>query len=298
MIKSIKLKNFQSHKSTTLKLDKGINVIVGSSDSGKSSIRRAIQWVRKNRPTGTSMINHKGGTCTVRLSMLDGVAVKRIRGRTSNCYRLNGQKLMAMGTGSPEPVQKVLALDEINFQTQTDPPFMISESPIEVARMINRAADLWKIDTTQQNMAGRKREVEAEVKEIEHQLDQLHFELKPLKILKQQRKDFQKIEAKETKLRSILNQVESLTAGIELLEQLTTKIQIKQKVFKQKEEVIRHLSELANAEEKTARRFGSMKYVVQDLIKLKEEIEEKEQLLKELQKKTKIKLCPTCGKPL
>ena len=58
MIKQINIKNFQSHKSTQLKLDPGVNVIVGSSDSGKTAIIRAYLWVVDNRPLGNAFVSH------------------------------------------------------------------------------------------------------------------------------------------------------------------------------------------------------------------------------------------------
>ena len=38
MIKSIQLKNFQSHRDTTLRLSPGVNVIVGDPQNGKTAI--------------------------------------------------------------------------------------------------------------------------------------------------------------------------------------------------------------------------------------------------------------------
>ena len=52
MIKEINIKNFQSHDNTNLILDSGVNVIVGSSDSGKSAIIRALRWVTSCVPRG------------------------------------------------------------------------------------------------------------------------------------------------------------------------------------------------------------------------------------------------------
>ena len=44
MLKKLILKNFQSHSDSELEFDKGINVICGNSDSGKSSIIRSFIW--------------------------------------------------------------------------------------------------------------------------------------------------------------------------------------------------------------------------------------------------------------
>ena len=60
-MKSIKLKNYQGHKDSSLELHPGVNIITGTSDKGKSSIMRSIEWVRTNRPLGTEMIRELDG---------------------------------------------------------------------------------------------------------------------------------------------------------------------------------------------------------------------------------------------
>ena len=59
MIKSIQIKNIQSHKDTSLEFSPGINAIVGSSNNGKSAVLRALYWARYNRPLGTdTLLSH------------------------------------------------------------------------------------------------------------------------------------------------------------------------------------------------------------------------------------------------
>jgi len=52
MIKYLQIQNFQSHKDSLLEFDPGVNVIVGSSDSGKTAVIRALRWLVWNRPSG------------------------------------------------------------------------------------------------------------------------------------------------------------------------------------------------------------------------------------------------------
>jgi exonuclease SbcC len=57
MIDHVAIKNFQSHKNTNIDFQRnGVNVIVGTSDQGKSAILRAILWAVNNRPMGTDDI--------------------------------------------------------------------------------------------------------------------------------------------------------------------------------------------------------------------------------------------------
>lgn len=55
-VKSIDIENFQSHENTHIDFDMGLNIIIGESNNGKSSILRAMDWVVDNQPLGTDFI--------------------------------------------------------------------------------------------------------------------------------------------------------------------------------------------------------------------------------------------------
>jgi DNA repair protein SbcC/Rad50 len=44
-INKVRIENFQSHEDTLMEFHKGLNVITGPSDHGKSAVMRAIKWV-------------------------------------------------------------------------------------------------------------------------------------------------------------------------------------------------------------------------------------------------------------
>ena len=56
VISSLTLENFQSHKESKIVFDKGLTVIIGQTDQGKSAIIRALKWVLYNEPRGTDFI--------------------------------------------------------------------------------------------------------------------------------------------------------------------------------------------------------------------------------------------------
>ena len=47
-IKTVKIHDFQSHEDSFMEFEKGLNIIVGPSDSGKSAVIRAIKWALFN----------------------------------------------------------------------------------------------------------------------------------------------------------------------------------------------------------------------------------------------------------
>ena len=150
MLKSIRLVNFQGHKDTKIDFSDGDTVIIGSTDSGKSSVLRAIEWVRTNRPLGTSFIHKGESTCKVELEIVTKsgsiVTAVRERGPGVNSYTVDGEVLEAPGSGVPEKLQELLNVGELNVQTQLDPHFMILDTPGKVAQTINAVTHLEEAD--------------------------------------------------------------------------------------------------------------------------------------------------------
>ncbi len=175
MIKSIEIQNFQSHKDTHLEFDKGVNVIVGLSDSGKSAILRAIRWLITNRPTGDSIRSYWGGKTLVRM-YTDDAHIVRSKDK-ENEYILGDSHFKAFSTDVPKEIQDALNVSDINLQSQLDPHFLLSGSSGEVAQFFNRIAHLESIDTATSNINSAIRSLEQDIKyktsEIERQEEQL-----------------------------------------------------------------------------------------------------------------------------
>ena len=90
MLKKIKIKNFRSHELLDLEFHKGVNVIYGLGQSGKTNIIRAINWVVNNRPSGFNMHSHfaEDGKTSVELTFDNGV-VKLSKTSKLTTYSLN-----------------------------------------------------------------------------------------------------------------------------------------------------------------------------------------------------------------
>jgi len=160
MIKSVHLKNFQSHENSLLTFSDGVNVIVGPSDSGKSSILRAIRWVVENHPQGKELISHwSDGKSEVAL-ILDNRGIVRSRTKSKNQYQAKGQTFDKVGRDVPSEIAKDINLDpDINAQWQHDAPFLLSLSPSDVGRILNRVARLEDIDSSMSNINSLARKV-------------------------------------------------------------------------------------------------------------------------------------------
>ena len=186
MISKIELKNIQSHKDTTIELNPGINIIVGSSNNGKSTIMRAINWVTYNRPLGIDtlashwILDKKGNlkdTMSASIFTDDGYSVTRKRTKDENQYIINNgeeeSELNVVKSDVPDEVSDILNLSDVNIQKQMDSPFLLSETNGEVAKYFNKLVRLDIIDKVLSNAESKKRKLKSE---IEH--DESFLELK------------------------------------------------------------------------------------------------------------------------
>lgn len=147
MLVSISLENFQAHKQLKLAFTNGVNAITGLNDIGKSSVIRALRWVCLNQPRGTEgYIKHgeKRVTVTLEVRGPDGEIHTIVRSRTKskNTYALDGEEFAAFRGDVPEQIQRVLAMSDINFQSQNDSQFFVGWSASEANRYLLSLADL------------------------------------------------------------------------------------------------------------------------------------------------------------
>ena len=158
MISKVRIRNFQSHRNTELEFNKGLNVIIGPTDSGKTALIRALKWVITNRPGGDSFRSHWGGETEVGIT-IDGKAIARRKSNTENSYAMNENLFKAFGQDVPEEIQQALKMNEVNLQQQMDSPFLLSETPGAVALHFNKVAKLDVIDKALNNVQSNIREI-------------------------------------------------------------------------------------------------------------------------------------------
>ena len=204
MIKSVEINNFQSHARSTLEFSPGVNIIIGSSDSGKSAIIRALRWLVWNRPSGDAIKSSWGGSTSVSIQT-EMHQISRIKDKQDS-YLLthddgNDTEFKAIGTSVPEEISRILNINEINLQQQLDSPFLLSKSPGEVATHFNKVAKLDMIDKGVQNINSWIRALTSDIKyktgqkiDLEQQsltfahLEKLEIEIEVLEELEKQYK--------------------------------------------------------------------------------------------------------------
>ena len=144
MIESIRLQNHEAHKALSIQFTPQLNVIVGRTDAGKSSILRAISWVARHESLG-SRITHGESTLRVGIKTALG-SVVRFRSSEGYGYKAGGNTFLACAQNQPKEVADILQLTDINIQLQHDAPFLLGLTPGKLAEAINSVVDLSSID--------------------------------------------------------------------------------------------------------------------------------------------------------
>lgn len=189
MIKSLILKNFQAHKDSTIEFNKGVNVIIGPSDSGKSSIIRALRWVFENRPMGGNFKNWSAGkkdTVEARVNFEEGTFISLIRAGETNLYYTSLDEenpLEALKGAVPEEVQTLTNFAEYNLHKQHDNYFLLEETGGEIARKMNSLVGIAIIDKMFSNLKSRGDKANAEVKRLTSETARLEGEINSLQYL-------------------------------------------------------------------------------------------------------------------
>jgi len=302
MIKSLEINNFQSHKNTKLDFHHGVNAIIGPSDSGKTAILRALNWLTFNRPLGESFRSNWGGGTQVRLVVANGMgqaAVTRVKTDRENYYHqsVDNQRYEAIKTNFPERIKQLLKIEELNIQSQLDSPFLLhSISSGEIAKYLNEAVNLEVIDSSLANANSKIRQLGRDKISTEKCLADIEKQLDELDWLKEAEKELIKLEEIEIEFINNKKHIRELT---ELVSSHKTAEQSLQK-FSRIDELEKQLLELQQIEIDV----GSKRRLLFDLQNLITNIEtEKRKItdinywIEEKEKELKTimpKICPLC----
>ena len=290
MIKKIQIQNFQSHKETTLRLDPGVNIIVGTTDSGKTSILRALRWVIWNRPSGDDFRSWWGGNTSVEVIInernspepdKDFTSIIRSKSDKNNQYFLNGTDnvFKAIGTDVPQEVKDILNVSEVNLQRQLDSPFLLTETPGNVAKHFNKIAHLDIIDTSVSNISSWIRGINGEIKHQEKSLVELKEAKKKFKYLKDMEKDVLFLEEKKEEIDKLYNDLEKLSLLELKLSSNDQWIQIHTDeiaVEPELDDILSLFTKMKSLKEKQ----GTLYHIRVKLVKLKNAITEGKELIK------------------
>jgi len=219
MIEKIQIQNFQSHKRTKLEFDDGVNVIVGSSDCGKTAILRAINWVMTNKPSGDTFKSYWGGKTFVKIKMKDcGSSITRTKDKSNNSYAYNDEVYKAFGQSIPKEIEQELNFNNLNIQHQLESPFLFSKSSGEIAQYLNKTVGLDDIDNSAKTINSTARKNKTDLKYENETLDKLQESLLDFDDLEKMENDVGQLSLLENELyenKELLKELSNLVSEIE-----------------------------------------------------------------------------------
>ncbi|MFA5934986.1 MAG: AAA family ATPase [Candidatus Paceibacterota bacterium] len=236
MIQSIEISNFQSHKQTELIFDPGLNIIVGSSDAGKSAVLRALRWVIWNRPSGDSLRSYWGGKTSVKATFNNG-SIERSKDKAEEYIINDKTSLKAFGLSIPDEVSALHNLTEINVQGQMDSSYLLSSTPGEIAAHFNKVAGLDKIDRAQQNVEKEIRSLTSDIKYKTAEQEKLNTQLESFEYLEKYEIKLEILEEMETRKNNLSSRTAKFIKHFNSLVDLENEIEEASEILKHEEQV-------------------------------------------------------------
>lgn len=218
-IKQVKLINFQDHKETTVDFTEGVNLIVGSSDAGKSAILRAVNFVFQNDLRGNSFIRVGTTECSVTIMFSDGIEITRVKGTDVNNYILKDENeelhvFSKVASTVPEQIQKYLGnppLDDkkrpIAYADQMANLFLVDLNSSDLPRTLSELTGIQHLQTAAETLGKNARSYDRSIKERNDKIKKLNDDLVQYQYVD---KDYDSISTIQSELNNLSNTLENI----------------------------------------------------------------------------------------
>jgi exonuclease SbcC len=231
MIKSLKIKNFQSHKNSELDFHKGLNIISGSSGKGKTGLLRALKFNLQNNPSNES-IHSFWNTDTSTFVNIDNHTIERTKTKSKNYYKLDDETFTAIGRNVPEEIESIINMNNTNIQNQHDSHFLFSDTPGNVAKHFNKIANIDLIDVVTKNVKSGKTQVKRKIENLKENIKATKLELDRFKDLEYLEGQLEVLRNKENEFKSNQTTIKQIKTIIERMKELESKIKLLPKLNK------------------------------------------------------------------
>lgn len=253
MLKSLKIQNFQSHRITALDFCKGINVIVGKSQAGKTAILRALNWVVNNRPSGFAFKNssERAKMVKVELELDEGAVIALRKTSTAATYTLQTsdgkiKKYSKFSQNVPAEISETINMRDINFQEQLEGPFLVTSSAGAIAKVINRITNAEAVDAWVSQLTSEINETKKDWNRLDIEIFEIDEDLEKFSDLPQLQKNF-------SKLQTYHNQINNLSKKWDHIEKVVKSIKILDYEIDKLEKIVsieKHFNKAIEIEEK------------------------------------------------
>lgn len=226
-IKKVELHNFQSHEYTEMEFDRGLNVILGNSDVGKTAILRAIKWALYNEPKGDYFIRQGEKDVSCKVTFSNGVVVERLKTPSKNSYFLvdasgNEMRFEGFGIDVPKEITDVtnmykVSLDNSNNKTilniaeQLDGPFLLNDQASLRASAIGRLIGVNYVDDALRTVVRDNKRTNQEIVELIKNKENLKKQLDEFSYIKEYKEKFEKITRIRNKIKTLQDRLELIS---------------------------------------------------------------------------------------
>lgn len=180
----VQIKDYQIIKKMSLEFVPGLNVIVGPSNNGKSSILKAIKAATFTIP-GTSPIRFGQSNYTVGIQYNGHIIILQ-KGLKESVYVVDGEKYSKFGQTTPEIVANSLNIKELvlngnkeqlNFWDQMNYPFLLDKTGVEMFRFIVDSGENDKLSDVLKSMVSDRQNLNKTIDMIQGSINAVDLEI-------------------------------------------------------------------------------------------------------------------------
>lgn len=287
-ITDIILENFQSHKDTHIKCSKKLNMFIGESRQGKTSIIRALSWIYEDKFKDSRRLIHKEedyARATIKLS--NGYSISRIveRKKTGkNGYEIYDPNLNTTeykNTKAIAEVQEILGFTSLDIGTSKSIPlnflkqgkswFFIGDSvsSTERAKIIGGIYGTHYVDAVLKEYELKKRRSSREIETKVKDLNSVDIKIKEFDHLEGDKKDIDRLEMIYSKVEVLIEKRKNIENIINTKKNILNKI-------KKMEHIINELICLPKVKEK----MNNLKSIYEKQVKIQSVIQKRNEILK------------------
>jgi DNA repair protein SbcC/Rad50 len=246
MLRSLRIKNFQSVPDTEIELGK-FTVLVGPSNSGKSAVLRAFRTIVSN-VNGSAFVRHGAKKTELELHTDEGYSIFLERGRSLSTYRVitdvGAEEVYAKsGTTVPEDIVELLRISEIEgerlqFAFQFDRPFLMDAPGSKIASVIGDLTNINILHEAVREANRRRLEVKSRLKVRKADLEVEEQKLKAYVDISAVRGKLEEATEAHSRAFNLSTKVELLRLCVETVQAaedavVRLKLQLKQQAFSQ-----------------------------------------------------------------
>jgi len=183
ILKTLTLVNFKTHKNTTIEFD-NVTSFIGTSDSGKTNIIRALKILLFNEDFPASQIRYGCSESTITIELVNGNKVSRTRNTKGQTVTITENGVTTSYTGKNDVnslVQKItgfnkLLLDQndspenLNFIGVHDGPYLLNAGSATVQKKISSLLGISKLEDLKGIIQKEKKATVKEEAEVQRKL--------------------------------------------------------------------------------------------------------------------------------